>query len=324
MRTPWIRTLALLAATLMVAAGCTDDDSDPTDADDGDARIVEHAYGETTIEGTPERVVSLGLTDADPLLALGVEPIAIRPGYGVDGVGPWAEKALDDADPEILDSGQIDVDEVAALDPDLIVAVSAAVDEATYDKLSELAPTIVRPEGAIDYGVSWEVATTMIGTAVDRPDEAKTIIEDTKVAINDTLRANPRIDGTNGAIVRANPKGGWYVYTPVDARGQFMFELGVNLPPKLARLDDGSSYWIDIDAKKTDLLEGDVVVAIGDAKEQKLFKNAKPFQQLSVNERGGVVYVPSAPLGQSLAYTTVLSIPYSLEHLAPKISGALD
>ncbi|UYM04349.1 iron-siderophore ABC transporter substrate-binding protein [Solicola gregarius] len=325
MTTPWIRTLAALAATVLLAAGCSgDDDGDVTETTDGDARIVEHAYGETTVEGTPERVVSLGLTDADPLLALGVEPVAIRPGYGVDGVGPWAREALGDASPEVLDAEEINVEQVAALDPDLIVAISADVDEATYDKLSKLAPTIVRPEGAINYGVSWEVATTMIGSAVDKADEAQTIIEDTKVAINDTLRANPHIDGTNGAIVRANPEGGWYIYTPVDARGQFMFELGVNLPPKLAKLDDGSSYWVDVSAEKTDDLEADVLVAIGDKDEQKLFKGNKLFQDLAVSRRGGVVYVPPEPLGQALSYTTVLSIPYALDALAPQISEALD
>ncbi|MGH8967594.1 MAG: ABC transporter substrate-binding protein, partial [Actinomycetes bacterium] len=208
--------------------------------------------------------------------------------------------------------------------PDLIVAISADVDEATYDKLSKLAPTIVRPEGAINYGVSWEVATTMIGEAVDKADEAKTIIEDTKVAINDTLRANPRIDGTNGEIIRANAEGGWYVYTPVDARGQFLFELGVNPPPKLAKLDDGGSYWVDVSAEKTDDLEADIVIAIADPDEQKLFEDSKLFQQLAVNKRGGVLFVPEEPIGQALSYTTVLSIPYALEKLAPKISEALD
>lgn len=324
MKSPVIRLLAALLATVLLAAGCTGDDDDGvTETDDGDARVIEHEFGKTTIEGQPERVVSLGLTDADPLLALGVEPIAIRPGYGVDGFGPWAQEAVGDADPTILDPNEIDVDKVATLDPDLIVAINSDIDRPMYEKLAKIAPTIARPEGAVDYGVPWEVTTTMIGNAIGEPEAAKEVIEKTKVAINDTLRANSGIDGTTGEVVRADPQGGWIVYTPVDARGQFMLELGVNLPPKLAKLDDGTSYSVDLSAEQTNKLEADVVVAIYSKGERKLFKQSKRFQKLAVTQRGGVVMVPAESLGQALSYTSVLSIPYALERLAPKITAAL-
>ncbi|MGH3358754.1 MAG: ABC transporter substrate-binding protein [Nocardioidaceae bacterium] len=320
-----IHTLVTVAAAFALTAACTGDDpADLPESDDGDARIVEHSYGQTEIEGTPERVVSLGLTDADPLLALGVTPVAIRPGHGVEGLGPWAKGELGGATPKVLDTGRIDVDAVAALKPDLIVAVSAEVARPTYDRLSEIAPTVVRPEGAIDYGTSWEVATTMIGDAVGEPEDAETIVEDTKVAINETIRENPRIDGTTGVVVSPDGKDGWQVSTPVDSRGQFMFELGSNLPPDLAKRDDGMSHRIHLSAAETDDLEADVVLAVGDPKEQKMFARDKRFQRLAVAQRGGVVDVPAEPVGQSLSYTTVLSIPYALDHLAPRISDALD
>lgn len=325
MRSLWIRRLVCVLGLMALTAACTgDSDSDEPETTDGDARIVEHQYGETAIEGTPERVVSLGLTDADPLLALGVKPIAIRPGYSVDGVGPWSKDELGDATPEILDPDQIDVDQITALKPDLIVAISAAVDRKTYEQLSDIAPTIVRPKGAIDYGVSWEVATTMVGDALGLPDEATSIIEDTKVAISDTLRANPRIDGTTGEAVRVDPDGGWYVYSPVDSRGQFLTELGVNLPPALAKQDQPNRYWIGVDRPRTNDLEADVLLAIGSPKEQKEFADSPVFQRLAVNQRDGVVQVPEQPIGQALAYTTVLSIPYALDKLAPQLSEALD
>lgn len=318
-----LRTFAALLALLLLTVSCTDDGSSTEPDSDGgdDARVIEHRYGETEVTGSPERVVSLGLTDADPLLALGVDPVAIRPGYDVEGVGPWAREELGATNPKILDTQQIDLERVASLNPDLIVAMSTEVDRQMYEKLSKIAPTIVRPEGAIDYGVPWEVTTTMIGNAVGRPEKAQEVIEKTKVAINQAMRENPRIDGTNGAVIRPNPQGGWYVYTPADKRGQFMFELGSNLPPKLAKKDDGSSYWIDISEENTDLLEADVLVAIG---QKKQFTQSKLFRELAVVDRGGVVYVPPKPVGQALAYTTVLSIPFALDKLAPRMSEALD
>ena len=324
MKSPVIRLLTAALATALLTTACTGDDDDGvTESDNGDARVIEHQFGKTTVEGTPQRVVSLGLTDGDPLLALGIEPIAVRPGYGVDGFGPWAQDDVEGADPTVLQPDAIDVGKIATLNPDLIVAVSSDIDRPTYKKLSKIAPTIVRPEGSVEYGVSWEVTTTMIGNAVGKPDAAKEVIEETKVAINDTLRSNPGIDGTTGEVVRANPRGGWEVYTSVDPRGQFMLELGVNPPPKLAKLDNGRNSWIDLSPEQTDKLEADVLVAIHGEGERALFKQSKPFQNLAVNQRGGVVMVPEQPLGQALSYTSVLSIPYALERLAPKIAEAL-
>lgn len=320
-----IRRLLVFAVAVALTAGCTGDDgNDVPDPDDGDARIVEHQYGQTEVEGEPERVVSLGDTDADSLLALGVKPIAIRPGYGVDVVGPWAKDELGRTRPKVLEPGKIDVARVAALDPDLIVAISTAIDRKTYDRLSKIAPTVVRPEGSIDYGVSWEVATTMIGLAVGRSEEAESIVEETKVAISDTLRENPRIDGTTGEVVTPAPDGGWWVSTPVHSPGQFLFELGVNPPPKLARRDDGKRERIALKPNQTNDLEADVVLAVGDKQAQKEFETSKRFQRLAVTQRNGVVHVPQEPLGQALSYTSVLSIPFALDRLAPPISEALD
>lgn len=321
-----IRRVSVLVLAVVLAAGCTGDEGNENPAPDGDdARVVEHQYGETEVSGAPERVVSLGEADADPLLALGVKPIAIRPGYGVDDVGPWAEDKLGRAKPKILPSGgAIDVAEVAALDPDLIIAISTPVDRKTYDRLSKIAPTVVRPEGSIDYGVSWEVSTTMIGLAVGRTDEAESVIEKTKVAISDTLRENPRIDGTTGEVVTPARDGGWSVSTPVHAPGQFLFELGVNPPPKLARRDGGKRERIRLNANQTNDLEADVVLAVGDRQAQRKFKTSKQFQRLAVVRRDGVVRVPEESLGQALSYTSVLSIPFALDRLAPPISEALD
>jgi ABC-type Fe3+-hydroxamate transport system substrate-binding protein len=83
---------AALALAVVVAA-CSSGDDDTADDTAGDAGssdgtadsaafpvTIEHKYGETTIEAAPERVVSVGFADQDPLLALGIVPVAIRAG----------------------------------------------------------------------------------------------------------------------------------------------------------------------------------------------------------------------------------------------------
>ena len=108
---------------------------------------VKHVFGETKVPAPPKRVVSAGFTEQDDLLAVGVVPIAVTGWWGDQpfGVWPWALPKLGSAQPEVLSLADgIQVDAIAALKPDLIVATNAGLDQDTYDKLSEIAPTIAQ------------------------------------------------------------------------------------------------------------------------------------------------------------------------------------
>src|SRR5690606_6729085 len=96
-----------------------------------------HQFGTTTIATQPERAVSLGYSGIDNLLALGVKPVALRYWYGdyPYGVWPWAQDALGDAKPEVL-KGDLNIEQIAALQPDVIMAVSSGITKEQYDLLS--------------------------------------------------------------------------------------------------------------------------------------------------------------------------------------------
>lgn len=63
---------------------------------------VTHKYGDTVIPAEPQRVVVVGFTEQDILLALGVTPVATTEWYGDQpyAVWPWATPKLGDAKPE--------------------------------------------------------------------------------------------------------------------------------------------------------------------------------------------------------------------------------
>ena len=126
-----------MTATVAAVAACSPEKPGAV-AKDGSV-TVKHMFGETKVPAAPKRVVSAGYTEQDDLLAVGVVPIAVTNWWGDQpfGVWPWAQPKLGGAQPEVLDlSNGIQVDRIAALKPDLIVATNAGVDEDTYKKLS--------------------------------------------------------------------------------------------------------------------------------------------------------------------------------------------
>ena len=141
---------------------------------------IEHKYGSTTIEQQPQRVVTVGLTDQDALIALGTVPVATTFWFGEhDGnIFPWAQQSLGDAEvPEVLGTEQ-EFEQVAGLRPDLILAIYAGISRKDYDLYSEIAPVVAAPAGFVDYGTPWQQATTVIGQAVGQEAEAERLVAD--------------------------------------------------------------------------------------------------------------------------------------------------
>ena len=125
--------VALVAAAALALTGCTRGEGEPATTDGaGEARIV-----------------SLGLGDADTLLALDVTPVAIAP-WGAEGdgdesgVGPWSKELLGSARPAAIyntvSGFTADVlEQVAATEPTQIIAVNQAVDVQAQDSLEQIA-----------------------------------------------------------------------------------------------------------------------------------------------------------------------------------------
>jgi iron complex transport system substrate-binding protein len=168
------------AGLLVVAAppACSSRKPAPTGTGGSGSVTISHVFGETTIPEPPKRVVSAGFTGQDDLLALGVVPIAITNWFGDQpfAVWPWARDKLGNAKPVVLnlDNG-IQVQQIAGLKPDLIVATDAGVDEDTYQKLSAIAPTIPQSDGYAFFE-PWKERATAIGRAVFQPDQMKSLI----------------------------------------------------------------------------------------------------------------------------------------------------
>ena len=278
------------------------------------------------IPEAPENVVVLGFTDVDTVLAAGTVPVGIQQfGAGFDsGVGPWAEPLLDGASPTVFTSTtEINYEQIASLQPDLIVAVTRAITPEDYAKLTAIAPTLARPAEYPDFGVPPEVGAVLIGTALGKEAEINELLAENVALVEETAAANPQFAGKTFSAVWPRPEGaGWFAWTAIDPRVQLMTALGFTLSPEIEALGD-DTFYKEISKENTPEINADIIVAI-DVNEQQAVVLADPlYQSLPAVQGGNVAWVTDPAVIGAFNYASVLSLPYALENLVPLLDSAV-
>lgn len=217
-----------LGVAAAAVAGCSSHREAATDT--GAPVTISHLFGETTIPARPQRVVCAGYTGQDDLLAVGVVPVAVTDWFGDQpfAVWPWARPRLGDARPVVLnlDNG-IDVDRIAGLTPDLIVATNAGVDAGSYQRLSAIAPTLPQ-SGGDAFFEPWKDQADAIGRAVYQPHQMQSLIDGVDRRFAEVAAAHPRFKDKkvlllHGELDRGNvgTAGGW--------RTAFLTQMGLTV-----------------------------------------------------------------------------------------------
>ncbi|ANY09223.1 iron-siderophore ABC transporter substrate-binding protein [Pseudonocardia sp. HH130630-07] len=285
---------------------------------------IDHAYGTTEIPEQPQRVVALGVTDADPVLALGITPVATATYTFYEqsgGLGPWARDLVQGEPPVVL-TGDPKPEQIAALAPDLIVAVTASLQQPLYEQLSAIAPVVARPADTIDFGVPRDAQMRTVATALGQPERGEELIAQADAAFAEAVTANPAFKGRTAATVL--PFDGKYgAYTAADARGRFMTDLGFALPPRIAEQDSGSFY-VEVSSEQAGLLDADTLLMLAAENSERMQIEGDPIlQQVPVVAEGRMI-VPDTDLRGAITYNSVLSVPYALDRLVPQLATALQ
>lgn len=297
--------------------------TDPAAADSFPVTI-EHKYGETTVPAEPTRVVSIGFSDQDLLLALGVTPIAIRDWYGDQpfATWPWAQDELGDAEPEVLSSTELNFEQIAALDPDLIVGLSSGMTDADYDTLSQIAPTLAQSGDYIDYGMPWDAATEMIGAATGTSVEAAEVIERVEGMFAAVRDEHPEFTGATAGVTflfEGDPGG----YASQDSRARLLGELGFVTPPEFDELS-GDAFYFTVSSEDISVLDTDVIVWIVGSDDIIAELADLPTRQGLTAFAEGREVVTDALLSGAFSFGSPLSIEYLLENLVPELALAVD
>jgi iron complex transport system substrate-binding protein len=329
------RSLSAATALLLLAlslVACGDDDERGTapaaPAEAGAFPVtIEHEYGTTRIERAPERVVTVGLNEQDAFFALGIAPVAVTDWMGfANGIGPWAEKAAAaaGAQPQLLkNTDGIAFEKIAALQPDVIVALYSDLTKADHDKLSQIAPTVAPPKGYADWRIPWQDATRTVGRIVGKSAEAEKLVARVEARLDREAEAHPEFKGKMATM--AMPYRGIWVYGPDDPRSRLLTSLGFELSPAITKLFT-HDYSGKISDEQIGLLDLDAVVWFATEAEARKLQRNRLYTSLAVhNDKRDAVLLDSRPdkAYNAAGFSTVLSIPPTLDVLVPELAAAL-
>jgi iron complex transport system substrate-binding protein len=306
-RASWSRRSFLtIAAGAALAAACSR--PKPGEAAKDGSITVKHIFGETKIPAPPKRVVSAGFTEQDDLLAVGVVPIAVTDWFGGEpfGVWPWAQPKLAGTQPAVLSLADgIQVDQIASLKPDLIVAINAGLDKDTYTKLSAIAPTIAQ-SGPDAFFEPWKDQAAAIGEAVFTVDETTRLI----AAVDDQF-AGRKVLLLGGTFY----EDGVRVTTP-GWRTDFLTDMGFTVP-------DTGGELVPRD-KMASVLDGaDVLIWTTESDDEQAALLADPIvAKLRATIANRNVFT-GKDLAGAIAFASTLSYPVVADQLPPMLTRAL-
>lgn len=285
---------------------------------------IEHALGSTTISTTPQRVVTVGWSDQDAVLALGVQPVGTTEWFNEQpgAIFPWATSAANGPTPEIIaTAGEINFESVAALRPDLILALYEGLDQSEYDKLSRIAPTVAHSAQYDPFGATWQDMTLTTGKALGREQQAKDLVAGVEQRLAAVRDAHPQW-GQKTVLVMATVENGTYgVFSPQDPKARFFAELGFQTqPPWIAgRVQNNLA---NVSAEEFELLDVDRLFWTSDPDTLQILRDDPIYNRLDVVRDGRVGYFDYTTLpfpGAAITFNTVLSIPYALDQVVPEL-----
>lgn len=290
---------------------------------------IPHAYGETTIPAKPQRIVTWGWAGQDAVIALGEVPVGIPYfAYGGDENGAlvWtraAVAALGAEFPTILpDTGrEPPVEAIAALQPDLILAIYSGLTEDQYKVLSGIAPVVAFPDTPWD--TSWQDTITITGEALGKKTDAEGLVADLEQFVVDETAKYPDLSGVTFATL-TEWNGEINVYGDLDSRVQLLVGAGLVSAPSVAKLAKGEDLYFMLSFENFDQLTADVLITYFDTTEQQTTFDSNPVLSLHPQAKAGAIARVVGPeLINSISPPSALSLRWGYPQYVKLIADAV-
>ncbi len=293
---------------------------------------VKTALGTATIAKAPQRVVTLGWSDQDFAVSLGVAPVGtpeITWGGNANKSTDWYDAALakmgGKQPTRYSDADGTPVDKVAALKPDLILATNSGITADDYAKLSKIAPVVGFP--GQPYGTSWQQSLDLIGKALGKQSEAAKLKTDTEASITRAVAKYPALKGKSAAWAWFTPtdlsKASFY--TSIDNRPRMLEAFGMTTPSFISKLSAGKPnlFSVDVSGENASTADADVMVFyVDNAAQTKQITGNALLSKIPAFQRGSYVASSDNVAAMPMSSPTTLSIPTALDKFLPQLAAA--
>ncbi|MFF0530645.1 ABC transporter substrate-binding protein [Nocardia amikacinitolerans] len=315
----WARAaVAVLAGAMALGVTACGSSSDEAGGD-GESITISHVRGETTITGVPEKIVVLGNQWLDTSLALGVTPAAYIDNVAVLGKAapPWQPKMAESAKP-LNTTGNL-AEQVAALEPDLILADSFIADQKNYDEFSKVAPTL--PGLSKEIITPWQDLVSTLGKVLRKQDEATKLIAGVDDKIAGITTANPGLNGkTFASTWLASMTQLMVLNDPNDGSAKVFAQLGLGIPKNIADLPANQGR-VALSPERINELTADLLLAGYSAGMDEKWRQLPGYAELPAVKKDSVVFLTTQEI-TAVNQPTVLSIPFILDKLSPALANA--
>ncbi|WP_315149691.1 iron-siderophore ABC transporter substrate-binding protein [Corynebacterium variabile] len=333
----------LAASTLVIGlAACGSDDDDDSNGTsvntDFEPVTISHALGEAEITEKPERVVTLGQGSAETALALGIVPVGTEEyEWGADESGqlPWIHEELEnegvaeDDYPELISAGDngVSAEEIAKLDPDVILAPWSGITAEQYDSLSALAPTVAYPEKP--WTIDWKDQITTVATALGEKDRAEELIGGIEDQFAIVRQQNPEFaDHDFAFIYNQGTTGDMGVFLPTEQRVAMVENLGLTVAPVVEDLKgqekegtDSATFSIETADRLNDV---DLIFTFYSDEANRAEMEALPtYGAVSAIRKGAVVAPTENSFVTGSSIVNPLTVPWSIDRYVPMIKDAI-
>lgn len=284
----------------------------------GDTRAVSHELGTTNVPVSPERIVAAyGQADLDSLLALGTKPIAAGRSEET-GWQPWAEaEGLEGVEPLAVEP-EINIEQVAAQNPDLILGQVGAVSEENYPQLSGIAPTV-----ATSFE-DWRKSVTQVASAIGQMEDGEEVLSRTDAEIEETEKRLAPYTDLAISVFTVAPDEELNLLTDTSYSGDLMRQMGLQRPPSQTDSDAPEGRQ-PISGEETNLIDGDVILGLNfpfNTEALDEFERSELFQQLEGVRAGRYIRIGPEE-SEAMYFASVLTVPVVLRVLEENL-GTLD
>jgi len=325
---------ALVALSLTATAcGQGSPAAEESGSADFETVTIKHALGEAVIESEPERVVTLGQGSTETAIALGKTPVGMEEhAWGSDDTGymPWIYEAVKDRGEELPEQFQgdteLDVEAIAELEPDVILAPWSGITAEQYEQLDAIAPTVAYPKQP--WTIEWDEQITTIGKALGREEESEGLVDDVKTQLKEAKRDEYK-DLTFSFIYNSGP-GTLGVFYPTEQRVAMVSALGLTPDPVIDELkkeyDEPGTDSALIGLENADKLNGSdlIFTFYSDEKNKKEIESQGLYKNIPAIKSGAVVAPEDQAFVTASSIINPLTVPWTLKRYVPMIDKAVN